>query len=111
LNAYLYMIIETTPVLFNHREYSLIMKITDYINEEFISPDALKSRYYTNRPYPHIVMDNFINQAMLEEVSEEFPNLSEIRSEIEYNNQREIKFASNGFADISPMAVKLRSLF
>jgi hypothetical protein len=56
-------------------------------------------------------MDSFINQEMLEDVLEEFPKLSEIGSEIEYNNQREIKFASNGFADISPMAVKLRSLF
>jgi hypothetical protein len=87
------------------------LKITDYINKEFISPDAFKSRYYTNCPYPRIIMDSFINQEMLEDVLEEFPKLSEIGSEIEYNNQREIKFASNGFADISPMAVKLRSLF
>jgi hypothetical protein len=54
-------------------------------------------------------MDSFINQEMLKDVLEEFPNLSEIGSEIEYNYQREIKFSSNGFADMSPMAVNLIS--
>jgi hypothetical protein len=41
------------------------MRISDYINDAFISSEALKSRYYTNLRYPHIIMDNFINQEML----------------------------------------------
>jgi hypothetical protein len=54
-------------------------------------------------------MDNFINQEMLEDVLEEFPDLSEIESKIKYNNKREIKFTLNGFADLSPVVVKLIS--
>ncbi|MFT6270215.1 MAG: hypothetical protein ACJAVV_003044 [Alphaproteobacteria bacterium] len=81
------------------------MKITDYINDAFISPETLSNKYNTNCPYPHIVMDNFINEAILEE----FPDLSKIDSKIEYNETRQTKFKSDGVADISPKAIKLIS--
>tara|TARA_Y100000389_G_C17423250_1_gene498016 strand:- start:47 stop:925 length:879 start_codon:yes stop_codon:yes gene_type:complete len=54
-----------------------------------------KLKYQNLKPYPHLVVKNFFNINFLNKVLNEFPNLSEIKSSTNYNNQNEIKFANN----------------
>jgi len=85
------------------------MNLSDYISQKFHNTDELKLKYSSACPFPHIVMDNFVSTTLLNQVLEEFPDLSKIQTKIEFKNQREIKFASDGFADLSPAAAKLIS--
>ena len=85
------------------------MDISDFINNEYLDPEAFNSKYISAKPFPHIVIDDFISKQMLEHVYDEFPDLRNIPTKIEFKNQREIKFASEGFADLSPSAFKLIS--
>jgi len=79
------------------------------INPIYSDPEKLNVSYTTNKPYPHIVLDNFIDEGLLKGILDEFPDLSEVKSRREFKNSREIKFISNGFVDISPKAFELIS--
>jgi len=54
-----------------------------------------KSKYINSKPYPHIVIKNFFNREFLNKITKEFPNLSEIKTSINYDNKNEVKFANN----------------
>jgi Rps23 Pro-64 3,4-dihydroxylase Tpa1-like proline 4-hydroxylase len=81
------------------------------INPKYSDPEKLNASYIANKPFSHIVLDNFINEKLLQGILEEFPDLSKLKSGIKFNDSRQIKFASNGFADISPKASELISYF
>ena len=81
------------------------------INPNYSDPEKLNASYIANKPFSHIVLDNFINEKLLQGILEEFPDLSKLKSGIKFNDSRQIKFASNGFADISPKASELISYF
>jgi Rps23 Pro-64 3,4-dihydroxylase Tpa1-like proline 4-hydroxylase len=83
------------------------MKLENYISQKYISALDLKPSYINNEPFEHIVMKDFFHPEILNKVYDEFPDLSNIKSKIEFANQKEIKLASSGFADISPSATKL----
>jgi len=79
------------------------------INTKYSDPEKLNASYTTNKPFSHIVLDNFIDEKLLKGVLNEFPDLSKVKSRIEYKNSREIKFASKGSVDLSPKAFELIS--
>jgi Rps23 Pro-64 3,4-dihydroxylase Tpa1-like proline 4-hydroxylase len=79
------------------------------VNPKYSNPEKLNKSYTTNKPFSHIVLDNFIDEKLLQGILEEFPDLSKLKSGIKHNNSREIKFASRGFSDISPKASELIS--
>lgn len=81
------------------------MKIEDYIQSEHLVLSS--AEYLSNDPFPHIVLDNFINQNLLDDVESEFPDLGSLPDVIGFSDETSIKFASKGFKDLSPNAEKL----
>lgn len=82
-------------------------KLEHFINKEYLNPDLFSEEYRINNPFSHIVLKNFIKKDILEKVLSEYPDLSQIPSRIQYNNQKEIKFASQGYSDLSESATTL----
>ena len=86
------------------------MILSDLINSEWLDPRALADDYQTASPYPHIVMNNFIKQSVLDKVLDEFPDLSTQESlTIKFDNKNEKKFAGKGMGILSPSALHLTS--
>tara|TARA_B100001989_G_scaffold35166_1_gene20841 strand:+ start:292 stop:1095 length:804 start_codon:yes stop_codon:yes gene_type:complete len=81
----------------------------NYISERYKNPSSLRKEYIRNNPFPHIVLDNFIDTNFLEKVLSEFPDLRNLKNKIEFKDQKQIKFASKGFADLSPSCKELVS--
>jgi Rps23 Pro-64 3,4-dihydroxylase Tpa1-like proline 4-hydroxylase len=59
--------------------------------------NSLKNQYSLGKPYPHIAIDNFFSEDFLNEVLNDFPDLSKIKYSENYKNQNEIKFANNDY--------------
>lgn len=71
---------------------------------------SLLSEQYSNaKPFPHIVMKSFIKNDLINNVLNEFPDLSQINNTIRFNNEKEVKFASKGMEQLSPSAFYLCS--
>jgi len=86
------------------------MKLSDVINEQWMDAKSLSSQYSKAAPFPHIVMENFIKEDVLERVSTEFPDLSQLKDTvIQYNNSKEIKLAGKGMQVLSPAALELNT--
>lgn len=70
------------------------------INKEYNNLKALakelKSKYQTNSPFPNIYLDNFFEEAFLEEVLGEFPSIDKLGEKIEFTNPNEKKLATKG---------------
>ncbi len=80
-----------------------------FINPKYSDPKKLKQIYQKNKPFAHVVLDDFINEKLLKSILKEFPDLSEVKSKVEHKNSRERKFITRGFSDISPKAFELIS--
>src|ERR1700676_5301816 len=83
--------------------------LTDLKIESFLPlqrmQDALKSAHsdYANaKPYPHIVVDNFFDPIIVEQILAEFPKPNAIKWQ-KFDNSAEIKLASAAEASFSPM--------
>ena len=87
------------------------MKLADYLNPEYLEPKDLAEGYAEALPFPHIVLEDFVSKELVRRVAGEFPDLSQLESRIEFKNQRERKFASDGFQSLSPAAASLISFF
>src|SRR5579875_392789 len=61
-----------------------------------------QEKYVTARPFPHIVLDNFFDPALLDQVLAEFPRPNQIRWQ-KFDNTEEIKLASNAESAFGPM--------
>lgn len=86
------------------------MKLNDVINEQWIDAKSLSAQYNGATPFPHIVMENFIKDDVLERVSAEFPDLAKLKDTvIQYNNSKEIKLAGKGMQVLSPAALELNT--
>ena len=87
--------------------------IDKFVNPKWLDADDLARAYADAKPFPHIVMEHFINSEFLQRVAEEFPDLSDEDPEkrMQFNTQREIKFVSKGIDLLSPSAYELVSLF
>jgi len=58
--------------------------------------------YRNAQPYPHIVLDNFFDPALLDLILEEFPKPDQIKWQ-QFDNEREIKLASAAEASFGPV--------
>ena len=54
-----------------------------------------KLKYKNSKPYSHLVIKNFFDNDFLDKVAKEFPDLSKIKTSINYDNKNEVKFANN----------------
>ena len=75
-----------------------------FLSDLYKNPLDFVDQYRKNKPFSHIVLDNFIANDLLDNVLEEFPDLSTIKNKVQFANQKEIKFASKGTFDLSPSA-------
>ena len=83
------------------------MKLEEYIQGKHLSLSS--TEYLSNDPFPHIVIDNFINETLLDNDESEFPDLESLQDVVSFSNETSIKFASKGFKDLSPSAGRLIS--
>ena len=83
------------------------MKLEDYLQVEHLALSS--TEYLSNDPFPHIILDNFINQSLLNNVESEFPDLASLQGAISFSDETSMKFASTGFKHLSPSAEKLIS--
>ena len=77
------------------------------IRQEFIKDlQVLSKQYQESEPFPHIVLDNFFNEEILDKVLSNFPNLEEKnkKSTIQFNDKSGIKSASLGEAEFSEIS-------
>ena len=65
-----------------------------------------KQRYGSAAPFPHIHFENFFDPSFLNQVRDEFPDLSTLNA-LYFNNPNEKKFASKGDADFGPKTREL----
>lgn len=83
------------------------MKLEEYIQDKHLSLSS--TEYLSNDPFPHIVIDNFINETLLDNVESEFPDLASLQDVVSFSSETSLKFASKGFKDLSPSAGRLIS--
>jgi hypothetical protein len=62
--------------------------------------------YQSNAPFPNMVVDDFFDPEFLREVAAEFPDLASKEAQ-EFNNPKEIKWASKGEKTFGPQTRKL----
>lgn len=74
--------------------------LSKYINAKYLDPSVLSKLYKSGNPFPHISLDDFFKEEILTEIAEEFPDLSSLSNPLNFNNSREIKFASRGMRDL-----------
>jgi 2OG-Fe(II) oxygenase superfamily len=63
---------------------------------------AAHERYVSATPYPHVVLDDFFDPALLDLILGEFPQPGQIRWQ-RFDNAQEIKLASNAEASFGPV--------
>ena len=63
--------------------------------------DKYHETYINNEPYPHIIMDNFLPEAVLDGIIEEFPKPGEIKWQ-NFDLPTEKKLASTSEAQMGP---------
>lgn len=83
--------------------------LKNYINEKYTSPSDFSELYSKGNPFPHIVFDDFFKQDILDQIHDEFPDLSLLEDVVNYDSQREKKYASIGMKDLSVSAFNLIS--
>ena len=66
---------------------------------------VLGKKYKSNNPFPHIVIDNFLDQKMCKEIEQSFPNHNE-DFWLKYNNPVEKKLLYNHLDDAMPNNIK-----
>src|SRR5258706_9727644 len=64
--------------------------------------EPLRASYAKAEPFPHVVVDNFFDPALLDRILAEFPRPGEIRWQ-RFDNEREIKLASAAEASFGPV--------
>lgn len=57
----------------------------------------LREKYSSEKPFPHIEVDNFFSSDFMNSILDNFPDLSKIKDSENYKNQNEIKFANNDY--------------
>jgi Rps23 Pro-64 3,4-dihydroxylase Tpa1-like proline 4-hydroxylase len=66
------------------------MKIEDFVNLKYRDPNLFSENYAGSKPYSNIVFENFFNREILDQVSEDFPDLEESGT-VARNSEKEIK--------------------
>lgn len=73
------------------------MKLSEYINEQYLDARLLAESYASAKPFPSIVMRDFFREEIVSEVERFFPNLASLPGVIEFNDDRQVKFACNDY--------------
>ena len=63
---------------------------------------ALADRYRSAQPYPHVMVDDFFDEAVLDQTIQEFPRPDALSEK--FNNPREFKFTSRSELEIPPFS-------
>ena len=63
---------------------------------------SANAAYRTAKPFPHVVLDDFFDAALLDQVLAEFPNPGEIRWQ-RFDNEKEVKLASAAESSFGPI--------
>lgn len=69
--------------------------------------NKLADTYQTNTPFPSIYIDDFFDEAFLEEVLHEFPKVDQLKNKIYYANPNEDKYATKGEYSFGKQTKKL----
>jgi len=80
---------------------NLNIKLTHILSENFqnLNKIALKEKenYFTAKPFPNIVLNNFFKNDFLNVVHDEFPDLSKSNESQNYNAKNEIKLSNKNY--------------
>jgi Rps23 Pro-64 3,4-dihydroxylase Tpa1-like proline 4-hydroxylase len=102
--------LKNESLLLTEKSQDLIMKLSEIINENWLDAESMASTYKAASPFPHIVMNNFIKEELLEKVLDEFPDLSKENELVKsFNDTNQIKLAGKGMGILSPSAFYLTS--
>ena len=73
----------------------MVAELAFYLNPDYLDELVIKyhQQYVTAKPFPHIVIDNFLPEYVLDDILTEFPNPQEIKWK-SFQNQAEKKLAS-----------------
>ena len=63
--------------------------------------ESMHASYVAASPFPHVIVDNFFDPALLDRILSEFPRPGEIKWR-RFDNEREIKIASNDERNFGP---------
>lgn len=81
--------------------------MSKFLNEKYQNLQEVAEKYRDSyvgaNPYPHINFENFFNPDLLDEVLEEFPDLSKQEDIEHFDNPREKKFAGKGEKSFGPV--------
>jgi len=87
-----------------------MFKLSYVINEQWLDASSYKINYSNAKPFPHIVLTNFIKEDILKRVSREFPDLHKQKDNvIKFANSKENKLAGAGMQLLSPAALELNT--
>jgi len=82
------------------------LNIKHILSENFqnLTEVALKEsqNYKFGRPFPNIALNNFFNNAFLNKILDEFPDLSKLKDSQNYNAKNEIKFSNKNYEKFPP---------
>ena len=85
------------------------MEIENIINDKLKDVEKFifqnKERFTNANPFPFIIIDDFFSKEFLNEVFNQFPNLSEQKKTTNYDNKNEVKFANNQYINF-PNSIK-----
>ena len=87
------------------------MEIENIINDKLKDVEKFifqnKERFVNANPFPFIIIDDFFSKEFLNEVLNQFPNLSEQKKTTNYDNKNEVKFANNQYKNFPNNIKKL----
>ena len=87
------------------------MEIENIINDKLKDVEKFifqnKERFTNANPFPFIIIDDFFSKEFLNEVLNQFPNLTEQKKTTNYDNKNEVKFANNQYKNFPNNIKKL----
>ena len=87
------------------------MEIENIINDKFKDVETFifqnKEKFVNANPFPFIIIEDFFSNEFLNEVLNQFPNLSEQKKTTNYDNKNEVKFANNQYKNFPSNIKKL----
>ena len=87
------------------------MEIENIINDKLKDVEKFifqnRERFVNANPFPFIIIDDFFSKEFLNEVLNQFPNLTEQKKTTNYDNKNEVKFANNQYKNFPNNIKKL----
>lgn len=87
------------------------MEIENIINDKLKDVEKFifqnKEKFVNANPFPFIIIEDFFSNEFLNEVLNQFPNLTEQKKTTNYDNKNEVKFANNQYKNFPSNIKKL----